>query len=53
MVNMLYFCLVVGIGSTIILDLWVTLVEKMLGIPQTNWGIVGRWISGIPKGTGF
>lgn len=50
MENMLYFCLVVGIGSTIILDLWVTLVEKMLGIPQTNWGIVGRWIFGIPKG---
>lgn len=50
MENVLYFCLLVGIGSTIILDVWVTLVEKTIGIPQTNWGMAGRWVCGIPKG---
>ncbi len=48
--EILYFCLLVGIGSTVILDLWVTIVEKVLGIPPTDWGLVGRWITGIPKG---
>ncbi|KFZ38697.1 hypothetical protein HR45_04550 [Shewanella mangrovi] len=50
MENIILFCLLVGIGSTVILDIWVTVVEKVLGIPPTNWGIVGRWLLGIPKG---
>jgi len=50
MENLIYFCLFVGVGSTILLDLWVTLVEKATSIPPTNWGIVGRWIIGIPNG---
>lgn len=41
------FALVVGIGSTIVLDLWVTLIQKLLGIPPTNWGMVGRWLRGL------
>lgn len=44
------FCLFVGIGSTIALDIWVLLVEKLTGIPPTNWGMVGRWIAGMPLG---
>ncbi|WP_115718006.1 DUF2938 family protein [Gallaecimonas mangrovi] len=44
------FSLVVGIGSTVVLDLWVTLVKKVLDIPPTNWGMVGRWIGGLAQG---
>lgn len=44
------FCLFVGIGSTIALDIWVLLVERLTGIPPTNWGVVGRWIAGMPSG---
>ena len=44
------FSLVVGIGSTLILDLWVTLVKKVAGIPPTDWGMVGRWLTGILRG---
>ncbi len=50
MENIVIFCLFIGIGSTVILDLWVTLVEKVLAIAPTNWGSVGRWITGIPQG---
>ena len=44
------FSLVVGIGSTLILDLWVTMVKKVAGIPPTDWGMVGRWLRGILRG---
>lgn len=50
MENIFVFCLFVGIGSTIVLDVWVLIVEKILKIPPTNWGLVGRWLLGIPKG---
>lgn len=50
MQSIIGFCLFVGIGSTIVLDLWVTLIQKLLGIPPTNWGMVGRWLLGLPKG---
>ena len=32
------------------LDGWVLIVEKILEIPPTNWGLVGRWLIGIPRG---
>jgi len=50
MENIFVFCLFVGIGSTIVLDVWVLIVEKILKIPPTNWGLVGRWLIGIPRG---
>jgi len=50
MTDVIVFCLVTGILSTVALDLWVTLVEKLTGLPPTNWGMVGRWLTGIPQG---
>ncbi|EKT4502752.1 MULTISPECIES: DUF2938 family protein [Pseudomonas] len=50
MTEVIMFCLVTGILSTVALDIWVTLVEKVTGLPPTNWGMVGRWLLGIPQG---
>ncbi len=50
MENIVVFCLFVGIGSTIALDIWVTLVKKITGIPPTDWGVVGRWLKAFPTG---
>ncbi len=44
------FTLVVGIGSTLALDLWVWLLERLAGLEKTNWGAVGRWLTGLPRG---
>ncbi|WP_251976153.1 DUF2938 family protein [Salinicola avicenniae] len=44
------FILVVGVGSTIVLDLWAWLVAKTTGMAGTDWGVVGRWLLDIPKG---
>lgn len=48
--DILLFTLLVGLGSTIALDIWVTLLEKIIGFPATNWGMVGRWLGGLLRG---
>lgn len=40
----------VGIGATAIMDVWAIIRHRWLGIPPTNWGMVGRWIAYIPRG---
>ncbi|MGH8168529.1 MAG: DUF2938 domain-containing protein [Woeseiaceae bacterium] len=41
--------LVIGIGATVVLDLWSALL-KQLGVPSTRWGMVGRWVGHLPDG---
>lgn len=39
----------IGVGATIILDLW-SLLLRQFGIATANWGMVGRWIGHMPRG---
>ena len=41
---------VMGITSTVAIDLWATFANRMLGWPRTNWGMVGRWIGHMRDG---
>lgn len=47
----LFFTLLIGIGATVVMDVWAILRMQLFGIPPTNWAMVGRWIAYIPKGT--
>jgi Protein of unknown function (DUF2938) len=38
----------VGIGGTIVLDLYAFLMQRMFGVP-TNWKMVGRWLGHMSK----
>ncbi|HWX51109.1 MAG TPA: DUF2938 domain-containing protein [Roseomonas sp.] len=40
----------VGIGGTVILDLFSLLMGRFFGVPATNWRMVGRWIGHMPRG---
>jgi hypothetical protein len=42
--------LVMGIASTVAIDLWATFANRILGWPRTNWGMVGRWIGHMRDG---
>lgn len=44
------FVLCVGIVSTLVLDLWVVLLERYAGLPRTDWRQVGRWLRGLASG---
>lgn len=40
----------VGIGGTLVLDLYAYILQRLFGVPGTNWKMVGRWIGHMPKG---
>jgi hypothetical protein len=40
----------VGIGGTVVLDLYAFLLQRFFGVPATNWAMVGRWVGHMPKG---
>lgn len=42
--------LCVGIGATLILDLWQFLLGKLFAVRGADWGHAGRWLKGLAKG---
>lgn len=41
--------LLVGIGATAVLDLWLVLLGRM-GVPTLNFAFVGRWVGHLTRG---
>src|SRR5262249_31569476 len=42
--------LAIGAGATLMTDLWSIVRRRWLGIPQPDWGLVGRWLAYLPRG---
>ena len=40
----------VGVGGTIVLDLCALMMSRVLGVPATNWAMVGRWFGNMAHG---
>jgi DUF2938 family protein len=40
----------VGIGATVIVDLWSVLRRLLFGVPMPDFGLVGRWLAYLPRG---
>lgn len=40
----------IGIGATLIFDLWGLFLKRVFKIPSSNFCIVGRWILYMPEG---
>ena len=38
-----------GVVATLAMDLWQRFLQAM-GVPSGNWGLVGRWVAGFPRG---
>lgn len=41
---------VIGVGATLIMDLWALFLMKVFSIPSLNYAMVGRWIGHLPRG---
>ena len=39
-----------GAGATAVMDLWMLFRTRVLGIPAQSYGLVGRWLAGLPRG---
>ncbi|MDX7987489.1 DUF2938 domain-containing protein [Xenorhabdus sp. 12] len=42
--------ILIGVGATVVMDLWAVFVKRFFGIPSLNYSMVGRWIGHMPKG---
>ena len=40
----------IGIGATLIMDLWNLLLNRAFGIPSLNYCLLGRWLRHMPSG---
>ena len=41
----------VGIGATLVMDIWNLLLKRAFSIPSLNYCLLGRWIGHMPLGT--
>jgi hypothetical protein len=42
--------LLVGVGATVVMDLWAIARKRLLGIPPPDYGLVGRWLAHLAAG---
>ncbi|OKO69078.1 DUF2938 domain-containing protein [Bradyrhizobium sp. AS23.2] len=40
----------IGVGATIVMDLWAVFLNRVFSIPSLGYHIVGRWLANIPAG---
>src|SRR3954462_9292667 len=41
----------VGIGATLLMDLWNLFLKRVFSIPSLNYCLLGRWVGHMPEGT--
>lgn len=42
---------VLGIAATAVMDVWGLVRKPLLGVPAPNYGLVGRWVGHMARGT--
>jgi hypothetical protein len=42
---------IIGVIATVTFDLWAVLLQRTLGSPAPDWGLLGRWIYHLREGT--
>ncbi|WP_116473081.1 DUF2938 domain-containing protein [Zobellella maritima] len=48
--NNLLFAVFIGVGATVVMDLWGFARKPLFGIPPPNYALVGRWIAYMTHG---
>lgn len=41
----------IGLGATLLMDLWNLFLKRAFGIPSLDYCLLGRWLRHIPEGT--
>jgi hypothetical protein len=53
MFDLLWRGAVIGIGATILMDIWAIVLSRVPGESPPNWAPVGRWFFHLTRGTVF
>ena len=48
--ELITFSLIIGIGATLIMDIYAILIKRLFNIPSLDFRIVGRWIGHFKNG---
>ena len=48
--NYLLCALLIGAGATAVMDIWIAVRKRILGIPMLDYGLVGRWVAYLARG---
>ncbi|QNJ97643.1 DUF2938 domain-containing protein [Constantimarinum furrinae] len=49
-IEFLWRAIFIGIGATLVMDIYKIIIKKLLGIKSLDFGLVGRWIGHFTKG---
>jgi DUF2938 family protein len=49
--NAVLGAIAIGVGATLVMDLWNLFLKRTFGIPSLNYCLLGRWVRHIPAGT--
>src|SRR3954469_23314501 len=41
----------IGLGATLLMDLWALFLKRAFNVPSSNYCLVGRWLRHMPEGT--
>ena len=41
----------IGIGATLVMDVWNLFLKRAFGVPSLNYCLLGRWVRHMPGGT--
>lgn len=50
-VNDILGAVAIGIGASLLMDLWNLFLKRTFGIPSLNYCLLGRWLRHMPSGT--
>lgn len=50
MLDNLFQTVLLGVGATVVLDVFSWLRKHLQGIPALNFAMLGRWLAGLPSG---
>jgi Protein of unknown function (DUF2938) len=49
--NYILGAIAIGIGATLVMDLWNLFLKRTFSIPSLNYCLLGRWLRHLPGGT--
>jgi hypothetical protein len=39
--------LLIGVGATLLMDVWAIVLKRMFGVPSLDYAMVGRWLGSM------
>jgi len=50
LLNFIANSVIIGVGATVVMDLWALMLQRWFGIIPLNYALLGRWIMYMPRG---